>query len=142
MACYAQTVNVIGCIKTTKTHADFDATAFPLALYHAHFGTIPVHIDNPASPVDISAALTDDKKALTVGVVNPTAEPFQFRLNLKNATFAGPAQDWVITGSDPMAYNQPGEKRNVDMHEYPMPEIRVPITVPPYSITVFRAPLQ
>ena len=24
MANYAQTVNVIGCIKTTKTHADFD----------------------------------------------------------------------------------------------------------------------
>ena len=44
MAHYAQTVNVIGCIKTTKTDAFFDATALPLMLYRHHFGTIPVEV--------------------------------------------------------------------------------------------------
>src|SRR6185369_14266791 len=32
MAEYAQTVNVIGCVKTTKTTAFFDTTALPLLL--------------------------------------------------------------------------------------------------------------
>ena len=39
MAHYAQTVNVIGCIKTTKTAAFFDTTALPLLLYRREFGT-------------------------------------------------------------------------------------------------------
>lgn len=44
MANYAQTVNVIGCIKTTTIASAFDATALPLILYRNHFGTVPVEI--------------------------------------------------------------------------------------------------
>ncbi|NQT13612.1 MAG: alpha-N-arabinofuranosidase, partial [Planctomycetes bacterium] len=39
MAHYAQTVNVIGCIKTTKTDAFFSTTALPLMLYRKQYGT-------------------------------------------------------------------------------------------------------
>ena len=142
MANYAQTVNVIGCIKTTKTHADFDATAFPLMLYCRHFGAIPVAVENPAAPVDISAALTSDKKALTVGVVNPKAEGFSLKLNLKSARMTGLGQTWMITGPDPLAYNQPGEKRKVDLHdEYREANLGGTLTVPAYSITLFRIPV-
>ncbi|HQG49740.1 MAG TPA: alpha-L-arabinofuranosidase C-terminal domain-containing protein, partial [Sedimentisphaerales bacterium] len=45
MAHYAQTVNVIGCIKTTKTEAFFDATALPLMLYRHHYGSIPIAVE-------------------------------------------------------------------------------------------------
>jgi hypothetical protein len=48
MANYAQTVNVIGCIKTTKTAAFLDTTALPLMLYRAQFGTVPVEIEGNA----------------------------------------------------------------------------------------------
>ena len=142
MANYAQTVNVIGCIKTTKTHADFDSTAFPLALYRSHFGTLPLRVENRAALLDISAALTSDKKALTVGVVNPQAEPAQFKLNLKSVRLAGLAQAWIITGADPMDYNQPGEPRKVDMHEFPPANLGGAVSVPPYSIAVFRVPVE
>jgi len=142
MANYAQTVNVIGCIKTTKTRADFDATAFPLMLYCAHFGVIPVAVQNPAPPVDISAALTSDKHTLTVGVVNPKPEPASIKLNLKSARMTGPGQTWMITGPDPLAFNQPGEKRKVDLHdEYREADLRGILTVPAYSITLFRIPV-
>ena len=56
MANYAQTVNVIGCIKTTKTHAEFRLHGLPLMLYRQHFGTIPVKVEHQAAPLDISAA--------------------------------------------------------------------------------------
>ncbi|MHC4944521.1 MAG: alpha-L-arabinofuranosidase C-terminal domain-containing protein, partial [Planctomycetota bacterium] len=41
MANYAQTVNVIGCIKTDKTSAAFATTGLALKLYRSRFGTIP-----------------------------------------------------------------------------------------------------
>ncbi len=48
MANYAQTVNVIGAIKTTKTAAAFDTTGLVLKLYRAHFGQVPVTISGRA----------------------------------------------------------------------------------------------
>ncbi|MCU0917023.1 MAG: alpha-N-arabinofuranosidase, partial [Planctomycetes bacterium] len=109
MANYAQTVNVIGCIKTTKTAAEFDSTGIPLMLYRKHFGTIPIAVEHQAAPLDISAALTADKKALTVAVVNPTKDPAQLKLNLSALKLKGQARTWVIAGDDPLVYNQPGE---------------------------------
>ena len=39
MANYAQTVNVIGAIKTTATEAELETTGLVLELYRQHFGT-------------------------------------------------------------------------------------------------------
>src|SRR5262249_709260 len=58
MANYAQTANVIGCIKTTKTHAEFESTGLVLKLYRDHFGSIPIQVTAQAAPLDFSAALT------------------------------------------------------------------------------------
>ena len=61
MAHYAQTINVIGCIKTTKTEAFMATTGLPLSVYRNHFGTVPVDvvIDGESNNVDITAALTE-----------------------------------------------------------------------------------
>jgi hypothetical protein len=48
----------------------------------------------------------------------------------------------MITGPDPLAYNQPGEKRKVDLHdEYREANLGGTLTVPAYSITLFRIPV-
>src|SRR6185295_948758 len=44
LATYAQTVNVIGAIKTSKTNAVLDTTGEVLAMYRKHFGYIPVAV--------------------------------------------------------------------------------------------------
>ena len=44
MANYAQTVNVIGCIKTSKTAAEFATTGLVLKLYREYFGQIPIDL--------------------------------------------------------------------------------------------------
>jgi alpha-N-arabinofuranosidase len=44
MANYAQTVNVIGAIKTTPTGAELETTGLALALYRRWFGTLPVRV--------------------------------------------------------------------------------------------------
>lgn len=138
MANYAQTVNVIGCIKTTKTAADFDSTAMPLVLYRQHFGTIPLAVEHQAAPLDVSAALTADKKALTVAVVNPTKDPAQLKLNLGSIRPTGKAQTWVIAGDDPKAYNQPGEPRKVDIREAAAADLAGPVSVQPLTVTLWK----
>jgi len=142
MANYAQTVNVIGCIKTTKTHADFDSTGLPLVLYRNHFGTIPLQVSHQAAPLDISAALTSDKKALTIGVVNPKSGQAQLKLSFLSAKPVGLAETWTITGNDPLAFNQPGEARRVDIQQAAPANLAGPATVQPFSITLWRVRLQ
>jgi len=75
MAHYAQTVNVIGCVKTTKTGAFMSATALPLMLYRPRVwhdsGAISGNCAD--AKLDVAAAWTEDRKALTIGLVNPMA---------------------------------------------------------------------
>jgi len=111
-------------------------------LYRKQFGTVPVAVKHEAAPLDVSAALTADGKALTVGIVNPTPDTYRLRLELDNVAAAGAAQTWIIAGDDPMAYNQPGEPRNVDIASTDPTDLTGPIAVKPLSITLLRAPVK
>jgi alpha-N-arabinofuranosidase len=142
MANYVQTVNVIGCIKTTKTHAEFDPTGLALVLYRNHFGTIPVSVTHQAAPLDISAAPTPDKAALTIAVVNPKSAAVPLKMSFLSAKPAGLAQTWTIAGNDPLAFNQPGEQRRVDIQQTAPADLTGDISVQPFSITLWRIPLR
>ena len=113
MAHYAQTVNVIGCIKTTKTDAFFDTTAYPLMLYRNHFGTVPVAVDYAESDqhLDVVAALADDGRTLTVGVVNPSSGPAKLDLKVDGIDLAESATQWIVAGKDPRATNDAENER-------------------------------
>ncbi len=64
MANYAQTVNVIGAIKTSKTAAVLDTTGVILALYRKNFGTIPVAVAGAPEPLDVMACWKDEAKTI------------------------------------------------------------------------------
>ena len=57
MAHYAQTVNVIGAIKTTKTQAAFEPTGLVLKLYRQHFGVVPVEVSGSVQPLDTACVV-------------------------------------------------------------------------------------
>lgn len=141
MANYAQTVNVIGCIKTSPTHAEMETTGLILALYRRHFGTIPVEVSGAPEPLDVSAALTSDRKALTLAVVNATAEavdlPVQFAGNPKLQA----GQVWTIANPDPQAYNDPGSPRKVDTVRSNAALPTGKIRCEGYSVQLFRWPI-
>jgi len=138
LAAYAQTVNVIGCIKTTKTAASFATTGLPLALYRNHYGTIPVDVVNNNAALDIAAAWTQDSKALTVGIVNTTGKQQQITMDLKGANLTGAGTVWVIANSDPMVYNEPGKEPKVVIKENKVTGVSNQLTVPGYSINLYR----
>jgi len=136
MANYAQTVNVIGCIKTTKTAAAMETTGLALALYRKHFGVLPVATE--CSPlVDAMAAWTADRKALTVAVVNPSTEPSRIGLEVKGAVLTGSGTRWQIAGRDPMAHNDPGKPPRVAIEQSAVEGISDSLSVAPLSVTLF-----
>ncbi len=142
MAHYAQTVNVIGCIKTTKTEAFFDTTALPLLLYRREFGTIPLEVtgDHRLVSVDISAAWTEDRSAITVAIVNPNADAKTIELDLAGAQVADQGTLWVIAGEDPAATNH-ADRQEVKIVETPFAGTSQ-IECPPLSIQVIRMPVR
>ena len=113
MANYAQTVNVIGCLKTSKTHAALETTGLVLELYRREFGSLPVAVD-VAPPLDVAAAWRKDRRVLTVAIVNPTLERHEIALTVKDARLKGTGQRWQIASDDPMAYNDPDSKAPSD----------------------------
>jgi alpha-N-arabinofuranosidase len=140
MAHYAQTVNVIGAIKTTKTAAEMETTGLVLQLYRAKFGQIPLVIDGDFAPLDVAAALTSDRKTLTIGVVNPTTATVDLRLLLAGREFAGSATRWHLTGPDAQAHNSPGKPRAVDVHRWE--GATAGLQAPALSCSLFELPLR
>jgi alpha-N-arabinofuranosidase len=138
LANYAQTVNVIGCIKTTKTDAAFETTGLVLELYRNHFGTVPVTVTGDVQPLDVSAAWTEQRDALTIGIVNPTEQQHELAMDLKGVQLTGSGKLWLNANSDPMAYNEPGKNPKVVIEEKPVTGISDKLNVPPLSISLFR----
>ena len=141
MANYAQTVNVIGCIKTTQTSAAFDATGLPLRLYRHHFGTIPLNVDNPNPALDVAAATTTGRDKITVAVVNSSGDSESLSLNFGNVNISSEGKKWVISHDNPEAYNEPGKDPNLTIEEADFRVQNKPITVPAYSISLFSFPV-
>ncbi len=137
LANYAQTVNVIGCIKTTKTAAAFETTGLALKLYRNHFGTVPVTVTGETYPLDVAAAWTSDRKALTVAIVNPTEQKHELPVDLKGARLTGRGRLLLIANEDPMAYNEPGKDPSVRITEKTISGVTNKLEVPALSISLY-----
>jgi alpha-L-arabinofuranosidase len=142
MANYAQTVNVIGAIKTTATAAEMEATGLVLALYRRHFGTLPVKVDGAPAPLDVAAAWTADRSALTVAVVNPSSEPRRLKLDLTGAPVTGRARRFVLTGADRFSHNAPGRPRGVSVAETSLSQGGDTLDAPPLSVVLHVLPVR
>jgi alpha-N-arabinofuranosidase len=141
MANYAQTVNVIGAIKTSKARAEMETTGLVLELYRREFGTIPVEVSGAPEPLDVSAALTADRKALTLAVVNPTASAAALGLSWTTSISIQPSAAWRIAHPDPMAFNDLGSGPKVAIQALVPERLGPSVAVPGYSVTIWRIPL-
>jgi alpha-N-arabinofuranosidase len=138
MANYAQTVNVIGCIKTTRTDASFETTGLVLKLYRNKFGILPVAVTGNTGPLDVAVAWTSDRKALTIAIVNPTEQKYKLTIDLKGTKISNTGKLWLITHSDPMAYNEPGKEPQVAIEEKLFNGFSNKLNITPLSISLYR----
>ncbi|OQA00433.1 MAG: Intracellular exo-alpha-(1-_5)-L-arabinofuranosidase [Planctomycetes bacterium ADurb.Bin401] len=142
MANYAQTVNVIGAIKTNKTAAAFETTGLVLKLYRKQFGELPIEITDNAAPLDVAAALTKDRKFLTIAIVNPANESSTLPIIVKNLKLRDKGKVWTISHDDPMAFNDPDKAPVVKIAEKKISGIIDSLEILPLSITLFRLELK
>ncbi|MEW6237806.1 MAG: alpha-L-arabinofuranosidase C-terminal domain-containing protein [Candidatus Omnitrophota bacterium] len=138
MANYAQTVNILPCIKTTKTDAAFTAPGLPLILYRNHYGTIPIKALGEPEPLDVAAAKSADGKTLTISIVNPTRQDQELDLAFKGIKIGKEGKLWRIAGDDEMASNEPGKEPQVKIEESKIDNLGRKIVVPPMSISLYE----
>jgi alpha-N-arabinofuranosidase len=139
MANYAQTVNVIGAIKTSKTAAVLDSTGVILALYRKHFGTIPVAVTGAPEPLDVMACWKDETKSvLTLSIVNPTKAQMTLRLDFGELKLPKTAKLYLVAGDDQRACNVPGKPPAVAVKEQDGAPFGKKITVPPMSVSLYH----
>lgn len=138
MANYAQTVNVIGAIKTNDTNAEMETTGLVLKLYRHHYGLIPVEVSNVPAPLDITAAFTAGRDSITISVVNPTKQHQSLPLQINGPVVMDTGHKWEITGPDKMAHNQPGASPEVTIEESPVAWNDGQLRVAPISVTLFE----
>jgi len=138
MANYAQTVNVLGCIKVTNTAADMATTALPLELYHRHFGTIPIAVSGATGNLDFSAAWTKDKTAVTVAIVNPDPQDQPVKVDLGGLNVKEKAKRWLVGSANPESDNEPGQPPNVVIQREKADIENSTLLAPRYSIAMYR----
>ena len=139
---YAQAVNVLGAIKTSKTGAVFDTPGLVLKLYRNHMGTIPLEVQGVAEPLDIFASLSEDQKEIIVSVVNATEYEQQLNLNIDKGEIEGAGESFVITGKNRKAFNQPGKKENIKIVTQSRATLPERIHVSPVSIILLKYPIR
>jgi alpha-N-arabinofuranosidase len=139
MANYAQTVNVIGAIKTSKTEAVLDTTGVILALYRKQFGTIPVKVGGAPEPLDVMACWKDESKnVLTLSIVNPTERQMELRLDAGKLKLPKTARFFLVGGLDRRACNVPGQPMQVTVHETEAAPFGRKVMVPPISVSLYH----
>jgi alpha-N-arabinofuranosidase len=142
MANYAQTVNVIGAIKTSADAAELEPTGLALALYRRRFGSLPVMVRSAPAPLDVAAAWTKDRARLTVAAVNPDGVARRVSFDLAGARLAAEGgRRFVLTGRSPTAGNAPGQPRGVDVLETAAPAPSAEQELAPLSVTLFAWPV-
>ncbi|MDR1959371.1 MAG: hypothetical protein LBQ54_10095 [Planctomycetaceae bacterium] len=144
MANYAQTVNVIGCIKTSKTAAQMETTGLVLELYRKHFGNIPLKTETGqnspgGNPVDIQAALVDD--VLTVGIVNTLGRDVTVKFDVRNFNLSGKTltrYEIADPQNDPNGFNDPDKPYRIEIQETKNETFDGSVIVKPYSVTLLK----
>lgn len=134
MANYAQTVNVIGAIKTSKESAALETTGLVLKLYRHRFGTLPVKVTSSPT-IDASAAWSADKRTLTIAVVNATNLPAKAPLSIEGVSLRGTGTRYTIAG-DPKAYNDPSNPSRVVIREAPVGLVSDTLELEACSVTL------
>jgi len=147
------------CLTYNGNDAAYSSTGLVFKLYRKHFGVVPVEVsgnspqrpvkgtvgvDRPSVssgsdtyPLDVAAALTGDRRALTVAIVNPTEVPQEIELAVTGFQLRGTGRRWQIAAPDLNAENEPGKRPVVDIVEAPLPEIPKTLAVAPLSINLY-----
>ncbi|HMJ63140.1 MAG TPA: hypothetical protein VK493_15320 [Bryobacteraceae bacterium] len=160
MAAYTMGVSVLD---FNSTSSAYNSRGILYKLYRDHFGTLPVAVSgnssqpapkyppygdqpetnsgSPTYPLDVVAALTPDRKYLTLALVNATESEQKFDRNVTGRRLGGKSTLWQMTGRDLDAANRVGQEPQVAVNEIEIGNAPQRPAVAPLSISIYRFPL-
>jgi hypothetical protein len=139
-----------------------EAVLNPTKMYRDHFRTIPVEVAgnspqpkptfpaggdqptfNPGSdtyPLDISAALSEDRKTLSIAVLNPSDSEQNINLAITGTKLASSRKLWRMAPDSIDATVQVDKKPELQVEEQTLGALLVTITVRPFSVNSYSYP--
>ncbi len=151
-------------ISEDRTDAVLSPTGLLFKMYREHFGTIPLEVSgdspqpkpiypaggdqprvNPGSdtyPLDVSAALSEDRKTLTFAVLNPSDSEQQLNLSITGARLSSQGQRWRMAPASVDATIIVGQKPQVEVREQAVMSVPTTISIPPFSVSIYSFPAQ
>jgi alpha-N-arabinofuranosidase len=146
------------------TEAVLNPTGLLFKMYRDHFGVIPVEVGgnspqpkpafpaggdqpavNPGSPtypLDVSAALSEDRKTLTIAVLNPTDAEQSIHLDIHGTALASAGKLWRMAPNSIDATVKAGSPAQVQVEEQSLGTLPARITLRPYSVNIYSYPTQ
>jgi alpha-N-arabinofuranosidase len=135
------------------TNVSLNANGLVFKIYRDHFGSIPVDVsgnspqpkptDPPGGeqpvvnagsdtfPVDVAAAWTEDHRALTVAVLNPTDVDQPLKLNVTGAALSGKGTLWRLASAG-------NSGQNPSISNSPVDAVPDSLTLPPFSVNIYE----
>ncbi len=98
---------------------------------------------NPGSdtyPLDINAALSEDRKTLTFAVLNPSDSEQQLKLAINGVKLAGQGKVWRMAPSSVDATITVGQKPGVEVQEQDLTSVPDAMAVPHLASIFIRMP--
>jgi len=147
-----------------RTEAVLNPTGMLFKMYRDHFGTIPVEVTgdspqpkpafpaggdqptiNPGSdtyPLDLSAALGEDRKTLAIAVLNPSDSEQSIRIAINGTKMGNAGTPWRMAPDSIDATVQVDKKPEVQVEEQSLGALPEVITVRPFSVNIYSYPIQ
>ena len=140
-----------------STNKTLNANGLVFKIYRDYFGTIPVEVfgnspqpkptDPPGGeqpivnagsdtfPLDVVAAWTEDHRALTVAVLNPTEVEQPLKLNIAGADLSGKGTLWRLASAE-------SDGQNPTITSSPVDSVPSAVTLPRFSINIYELQLK
>ena len=151
-------------ISESRTDAVLNPTGLLFRMYREHFGTIPVDVSgdspqpepiypaggdqprvNPGSntyPLDVTAALSEDRKTLTFAVLNPSDSEQHLNLSINGVKLASLGHLWRMAPATVDATITVGQKPGVEVQEQGLESVPDEMSVPAFSVNIYSFPVQ
>lgn len=146
-----------------RTNAVLNPTGLMFKMYREHFGTIPVEVSgdspqpkpiypaggdqpavNPGSdtyPLDVSAALSDDHKTLTIAVLNPSDSEQTVKFSIDGAKVSNTGHLYRMAPASVDATITLGQKPGVEVEDQALNALPTTASVPPFSVNIYVFPV-
>ncbi len=142
-----------------RTEATLNPTGMLFKMYRDHFGTIPVEVtgdspqpkpsfpaggDQPATnpgsptyPLDVSAALSEDRKTLSIAVLNPSASQQSIQIALNGTKLASSGHLYRMAPDSIDATVAVDKKPEVQIEDQLLGPLPDTVTVRPFSVNIY-----